>query len=185
MKLRGLKSLPSFSRRNPSHLNRDARRTLGIGKLDYARQLLRGRPFWYATIALWLGTWGLGCRLMQKAADVPVQTIRAFNPGAKGQPPVDLPELQQTLMRFSDDYLTRVCLGIDQLKWGTNTIPPAKILTYKIEFTTEGLAIASGPNSLANLLDMTVFVSLSKDMLQKYLGAKSLRGIRAAVAGGL
>ena len=45
---------------------------------------------------------------------------------------------------------------------------PAEILRWKIALGTETVSIATGANSLANLLDMTVFVSLTRGVLVTY-----------------
>src|SRR6185369_10936271 len=51
---------------------------------------------------------------------------------------------------------------------GTNTIDQAEVLKWKIVFASEISSIASGPNANANLLDMTVFVSISRAITEDY-----------------
>ena len=117
-------------------------------------------------LALLFLTLGTGCRIMQTAVDVPGQTVRAVTPGKKNPKAVDPVEVQQTLLRFADDFSTRMTLGIEQLRHGTNELDPAEVLQLKIALGTETCAIVSGPNAFANLLDMTVFVTVMRTALE-------------------
>src|ERR1035438_81560 len=74
------------------------------------------------TLSLLLLTLGAGCRLVQKAVDVPGQTVRAVTPGKKGEHPVDPVEVQQTLLRFADEYSIRMIDGVNRLRHGTNAL---------------------------------------------------------------
>ena len=58
--------------------------------------------------------------------------------------------------------------GVDKLKRGTNAIEPAEALRLKIVMVTESCSIASGPNVLANLLDMTVFITLCRMSIEDH-----------------
>lgn len=109
-----------------------------------------------------------GCRLVQTAVDVPGQTVRAITPGKQGQPAADPVELQQTLLRFADEYLTRMASSMDKLRQGNNAVDRAKILQSKIDIGTATCSIASGPNPIANLLDMTIFVTVTRASLEEY-----------------
>jgi hypothetical protein len=118
-------------------------------------------------LGLLLITLGAGCRLVQTAVDVPGQAVRAVTPGNKDKNAVDPVEVQQQLMRFSDEFSTRMTLGIDKLRRGTNALDPAEVLQWKIAIGTETCSIASGPNAIADLLDMTVFVTMTRMALEE------------------
>jgi hypothetical protein len=77
-------------------------------------------------------------------------------------------DIQQILLRFEDEFSTRAVLGIGKLRYGANAPDPAKVLQWKIALGTETCAIASGPNAFANLLDMTVFVTVTRADLEEY-----------------
>ena len=110
-----------------------------------------------------------GCKAMQTAASVPEKTIRAVAPGGnRAAPQVDPVELQQSLARFSDEFLMRIIIGVDRLKRGTNTIEAAEALKWKIAFGSQITSIASGPNAMANLLDMTVLVTVVRASIEDY-----------------
>ena len=118
-------------------------------------------------LCLLLVTLGAGCRLVQTAVDVPSQTVRAVTPGKKDKTDVDPVEVQQQLMRFADEFSTRLIVSVEQLRLGTNALDPAEALRWKIALGTETCSIASGPNAIANLLDMTVFVTVTRMALEE------------------
>src|ERR1035441_8332758 len=120
------------------------------------------------TLCLLLVTLGTGCHLVQKAVDMPGQTVRAVTPGKKGKHSVDPVEVQQTVLRFADEYLTRMVIGVDNLRRGSNALEPAEVLKWKIALGTETSSIASGPNAVADLLDLTVFVTLTRMAIEEH-----------------
>ena len=113
-------------------------------------------------------TLGAGCRLMQTAVDAPGQTVRAVTPGKKNKHTADPVEVQQTLLRFADEFSTRMVVGVDKLQRGNNALSPAEVLQWKIALATETCSIASGPNAVANLLDMTIFVTVTRLALEEH-----------------
>ena len=118
-------------------------------------------------LGLLLLTLGAGCRLIQGVAEAPGQAVRAVTPGQKGKHAPDPVEVQQTLLRFADEYSTRMVIGVDKLRRGTNAPDPAEILKWKIALGTETVSIAAGQNAVANLLDMTVFVTMMRTALEE------------------
>src|ERR1041384_2410149 len=119
-------------------------------------------------LCLLLLTLGTGCRVVQTAVDVPSQTVRAITPGKKDQHTVDPVEVQQTLLRFADGYSTRMIVGVDKLQRGTNAFEPAEVLKWKIALATETCTIASAPNAFDNLLDMEIFVTVTRLALEEH-----------------
>jgi hypothetical protein len=111
---------------------------------------------------------GTGCRVVQDVAEVPAQTVRAVTPGKKDKGAVDPVDVQQKLLRFSGEFSAQMIAGIDSLRRGTNAIDPAEALKWKIMIVAESCSIASGPNAFANLLDMTVFVTVSRMALEEH-----------------
>jgi len=122
-------------------------------------RITRLLPLW---LSLLLVTSGTGCRLVQTTADLPGRAVTTVTPGKQDKNAVDPVEVQQQLMRFSDESSARMYTGIDKLRRGTNALDPAEVLLWKIAIGTENCSIASGPNAIANLLDMTVFVTMSR-----------------------
>src|SRR6266496_3242954 len=110
-----------------------------------------------------------GCRVVQHTAELPGKTVGFVTRGGKTQPVgVDPVEVQQTLLRFADGYSTRMIVGVDKLQRGTNAFEPAEVLKWKIALASETCTIASGPNAFANLLDMTIFVTVTRMALEEH-----------------
>lgn len=117
---------------------------------------------------LLLATLGVGCRIIQRAADVPGQAVRAVTPGQTAANAVDPAEMQAALIRFAADLDAGIGSGIEKLRRGTNALDRAEILKWKIAFGNKTSAIVSGPNAVANLLDMAVFVSITRAALAEH-----------------
>jgi hypothetical protein len=111
--------------------------------------------------------------VVQTAVDVPGQAVRAVTPGHPDRRAVDPVEAQQTLLRFADEYSTRMIIGVEKLRRGTNILSPAETLHWKIAVVTETTSIVSGPNTVANLLDMTIFVAVTRMALETHWQPKT------------
>ena len=115
------------------------------------------RRGWAAALLLAAAA-GPGCRVIQTAADVPGQAVRAVTPGARIDHGPDPVEIQSLLIRFSDELVGRMAAGVEALREGASPLPAAERLRGKLAVGSAVCAIASGPNARANLLDMTAFV---------------------------
>jgi hypothetical protein len=109
-----------------------------------------------------------GCKMVQKAADVPSNAVSAVTPEAHKKKPVDPVDVQQSLLRFADEYSMRMMIGVEKLRRGNEQVSSIETLQWKIAFSTETCAIASGPNAIANLLDMTVFVTAMRITIESH-----------------
>jgi hypothetical protein len=108
------------------------------------------------------------CGVVKTATDAPLHAWRAVTPSSKSKQGTDPVAVQQTMLRFADQFLARMITGLDQLQRDTNALDPAAVLRWKIVFGTETCSIASGPNAVANLLDMTVFVTVTRMSVENY-----------------
>ncbi len=97
--------------------------------------------------------------VIQSAADVPGQAVRAVLPKDQQVPAVNPVEVQQALMRFANAFTARMNSSIEKLQQGTNALDQAGSLRWNLAFGTAACAIASGENAIASLLSMTVFVT--------------------------
>ncbi len=79
-----------------------------------------------------------------------------------------LVEVQESLLRFADEYSMRMVSGVDNLRRGTDALSSAEVLELKIAIGSETWFIASGPNAVADLIDMTVFVTVLRMTLEDY-----------------
>ena len=100
---------------------------------------------------------------MQSVVDLPVRAVTQGNKNA-----TDPVEMQSKLLRFTDQFAAQMISGLDKLRIGTNQIDPAEALRFKIVLVTDTCAIASGPNTGANLLDMTVLVTMTRLVLEQH-----------------
>ena len=109
------------------------------------------------------------CRLVQNTAELPGKTVGMVTKAGKGSATsVDPVQVQQTLLRFADGYSTRMVVGIEKLQQGTNAFETAEMLKWKIALASETCTIATGPNAIANLLDITIFVTVTRMALEEY-----------------
>jgi len=109
-----------------------------------------------------------GCRVLKSAGKVPGEIARAGTPDKTDDQKSDPVQVQQRLLRFSDQFLARMSVGIDKLRRGTNALASAENLRWKTALGTKTCAIASGPNCVAALLDMTAYVSVTRVAIEEY-----------------
>jgi hypothetical protein len=119
-------------------------------------------------LSLLLFSLATGCGLLRTASKVPGEAVKAVTPGKKDAKAINPVEVQDTMLRFTDAFMTQSSLDIDRLRRGTNAVDATEVLQWKIAFTTEMTSIASGPNEIANLLDMTVFITVTRMSLEEY-----------------
>jgi hypothetical protein len=77
-------------------------------------------------------------------------------------------EVQDSLLRLADEYSMGMVGGVDNLRRGTDALFPAEVLHLKIAIGSETWSIAFGSNVVANLIDMTVFVTVMRMTLEDY-----------------
>jgi hypothetical protein len=110
-----------------------------------------------------------GCRVVQNTAELPGKTVGLVTQAGKPKPPaMDPVEVQQTVLRCANEFSTGMIVAVDKLRRGTNALDPAEALQWKIALDTETTAIASGPNAVASLLDLTVFVAVTRAAVEEH-----------------
>jgi len=144
-------------------------RSLFTGRLPLPHPGTRITDSWpWVALSLLLFVSVAGCQLMQTATGVPGQAVRAITPGPKEKPAPEAMEVQQNLLRFAEEFAAAMIIDAEKLRRGTNPLTLAELLPRKIALTTEICSIASGPNAVANLLDMTIFVTVTRMALEEY-----------------
>lgn len=118
-------------------------------------------------LSLALALLAAGCRVVETATEMPAQAVRAVTPGRTDVVAVNPEEVQHALLRFADEFSAQVSVGVDQLRRGTNAIRRAESLKWKTALGTETCSLASGPSPVANLLDLTVFVTVIRMALEE------------------
>lgn len=110
-----------------------------------------------------------GCQLISGAAKLPVDAMRVVLPGRTPTNGVNVVDLQEKLIRFTEEYIPRQANAIEQLRQGTNPPSQTAILQRQIAFASQLMSIASGPNSVANTMDMVVLISLARLTVENYV----------------
>ena len=105
-----------------------------------------------------------GCSLLR----APQQMVTAVVPGERSKQP-DPVDVQLQVQRFADDYTTRTGEAIDEYARLVGTIPARlEALQWKLGAASAAIAIASGPNPTANLLDLVAVATLTRLTLEDF-----------------
>jgi hypothetical protein len=81
---------------------------------------------------------------------------------------VDALELQESLQRFTTEFGDRITQAMEALERASEAGVRDEALRKNLLYVTSALEIATGPDPEVNLLDMIVFVRLSRAALQKH-----------------
>jgi len=104
-----------------------------------------------------------GCSLLKNTLELPEKSIRSLLSLNQGNDAPDPVELQSQLLRFADHYLDAINLTSRRLQQEDGA--PAERrnqLRRRIAITNDVLAIVTGANTYANLMDMVILVSLNR-----------------------
>jgi hypothetical protein len=104
-----------------------------------------------------------GCSLLKNTLELPEKSIRSLLSLNQGNDAPDPVELQSQLLRFADYYLDAINLTSRRLEQEDGA--PAERrnqLRRRIAITNDVLAIVTGANTYANLMDMVILVSLNR-----------------------
>jgi hypothetical protein len=128
-----------------------------------ARRVLLCSP-----ILLLLAALSTGCSLLKWNAELASRTFKTIIPGLNSGTGVDPVDLQEELLRSADIFLVGVTTSAENLRRDGAPISQVDLQTLKISYTTTILALATGPNAIANLLDMVVLITRSRMMVEAY-----------------
>jgi hypothetical protein len=109
-----------------------------------------------------------GCRLVQSTAELPGKAVSTVTQVKKDRLAIDPVELQQQLMRFADEFTAGMVTSAEQLRRGTNDLDRVELQKWKLKYASDTLAIASGQNAVANLLDMLVLVTMTRMAVEEH-----------------
>lgn len=115
------------------------------------------RRHWLALSLLAVG----GCSVARDVVELPVNAVQGFAPGTPTKA-TDLVELQQKLLRFADANQSSLTAAVDKLSQGGGPLDPRMSLQIKLTLASATLSIASGANTRESLIDMAVFVTLTR-----------------------
>jgi len=110
-----------------------------------------------------------GCALLKSTLALPEKGIRTLLSSSQNDGGVDPVELQSQLLRFADNYVDTLNLAAGKLKQEDGQPDQKrKVLARRIATTNDTLAIATGANTYANLLDMIILVVLNRMNVEDY-----------------
>jgi len=108
-----------------------------------------------------------GCTLVKGTLQLPDLALQALLPFVR-QPQGDPVEVQSKVIRFADQYLEAVTRNMRLLQRDGRPISRRELTRRRIQYTNEVLAITTGANAYANLLDMVVLVTLTRMRVDNY-----------------
>ena len=120
-------------------------------------------------LMLVLGLSCSSCTLLRGALELPDRGIQAILSLNREGITVDPVELQSQLIRFSDYYMDSVNSAVNKLRIGEDErLNRGAVLKRKISMADDILAIATGSNAYANLLDLIILVTLNRINVENY-----------------
>jgi hypothetical protein len=110
-----------------------------------------------------------GCGLLKNTLELPEMGIRSMFSLKQENGTPDPVELQSELLRFADNAIEVLNRAAGKLQQkGDQATRQRSILMRRIAITNDILAIATGDNTYANLLDMVILASLNRMNVQDY-----------------
>lgn len=110
-----------------------------------------------------------GCNLIKRTLELPEKGLRSLLSLDRENGRPDPVELQSQLLRFSDNSINALNLAAGRLQREDDKVTQRRsILLRRINTTNDIIAIATGANAYANLLDMVIFATLNRMNVQDY-----------------
>jgi hypothetical protein len=110
-----------------------------------------------------------GCSVLKSTLALPERGIRSLLSFNQEEGITDPVELQSQLLRFADNYVDTLNLAANKLQEADSQDNRRRqILARRIAVTNDMLAIATGANAYANLLDMIIMVTLNRMNVEDY-----------------
>ncbi len=105
--------------------------------------------------------------MLQGTLKFPEELVSDLMPG-KRTISIDPVELQQLMMRFADDYLAEVTAGSEGLRRDGRPLDRVELESLRLDYANNVIAIATGQNAFANLLDMSSLVTLTRITVESH-----------------
>jgi hypothetical protein len=107
------------------------------------------------------------CTLIQKTAELPLIAVRSipFGNDSKTYDPVSL---QETLLRFADNYINSVSTATDVLKRNGIPVDREFQVLAKVRLTSDMVALVTGSNSLNNLISTLIYTQSLRRSIEDY-----------------
>jgi hypothetical protein len=109
-----------------------------------------------------------GCTLIQKTTQLPVQAIRSLPFLHDSSRVYDPVSLQETLLRFADNYIISTIISVDSLKQDGKPLERDFIVLAKIRLTSDIVSLVTGSNSLNNLISTLIYAKSLRKSIDDY-----------------
>jgi hypothetical protein len=109
------------------------------------------------------------CSLLKNTLELPERSIRSLLSLKQENGAPDPVELQSELLRFADNAIEALNIAAGKMQRKDDQAPRRqRLLIRRIAITNDILAIGTGANVYANLLDMVIFASLNRMNVEDY-----------------
>jgi len=119
-------------------------------------------------LALLLGILGNGCTLIPKAVGRGFHGLQSLFSAEEPKTPIDPVKLQEDLFRYADNMTSTVVRASMKLEKDGAPIPRKDLLTIWVVVVSDVVKTASGPNSLASLVEMMVLTTADRMRVEAY-----------------
>jgi hypothetical protein len=126
----------------------------------------RGFP---CTLVLALVLAAAGCSSFHSSSAPPRADVKSLSPTTKeATKTIELDVLENQVMRFADSYVATVSQAVDDFNALPTTTPEARAVAvrWKLSQATIAYVNATGANPVLNVLDMVVFVTISRMVME-------------------
>ena len=108
------------------------------------------------------------CTLLNSVASAPSVGVQSIWGLFKPHKSVDLVALQDSLLRFADDFINTEWRAINQLELNGSQIDRYDQVRFKLHFASDMVSLSTGSNPVGNLVNMVVYVSTLKNGIEEY-----------------
>jgi hypothetical protein len=123
--------------------------------------------FLWLVLALGLTLLTSACTLIQKTAELPLVAVRSI-PFGKESKTYDPVSLQETLLRFSDNFITSITTATDGLKRNGQPVDREFLVLARVRLTSDLIALVTGSNSLNNLISLLIYTQSLRKSIDDY-----------------
>lgn len=116
-----------------------------------------------AGVVLWSG-----CQTTRDVTRIPVQLVGDLVPGGgRGSTVSDPAQVQAEVLRYSDDFCSRMSAAVDDYGRVAGTPEAAdQALRWKLNLNTAAIGIAIGPNPMVSLLDFVALARIARAFVE-------------------
>jgi hypothetical protein len=119
-------------------------------------------------LALLLGILGNGCTLIPKAVESSIHGIQSLSSAGEPKATIDPVKLQEDLLRYADNMTSTVVRASMKVEKDGAPISRKDLLTIWVTVVSAVVKTATGPNSLANLVNMIVLTTASRMRFEEF-----------------